>query len=77
MLQYTKHGNSSHPQAYTQKYLTHKHDILQTCESKGGHIKMAIIIKIGISFAMQLAYLVIIKISGRQGSLTQQPHELL
>ena len=57
--------------------LTRKHDILQTRACKGGHIKMATIIKIGFTFAAQLAYPVVIEISGRQESLTQQPYELL
>ena len=59
------------------QYLTLKHDILQTRDCKCGHIKMTNIIKIGFTFATQLAYPVIIEISGWQGSLTQQPYELL
>ena len=59
------------------QYLTRKHDILETCDCKGGHIKVAAIRKIGFTFAAQLAYPVIIEISGRQESLTQQPYELL
>ena len=57
--------------------MTHKHDILQTRDSKGSHIKIATIIKIVFTSAVQLAYPVIIEISGLQGSLTQKPYELL
>ena len=59
------------------QYPTRKHDILQKCDCKGGHIKMTTIIKISFTFAMQLAYPVIIEISGWQRSLTRQPYELL
>ena len=45
--------------------------------NKGGHIKMTAIIKIGFIFAVELAYPVIIEISARQRSLTQQPYKLL
>ena len=38
---------------------------------------MTAIIKIGFTFAVELAYPVIIEISARQRSLTQQPYELL
>ena len=38
---------------------------------------MMTIIKIGFTFATQLAYPVTIEISGQQGSLTQQAYELL
>ena len=38
------------------QYLTCKHDILQTCNCKDGHIKMTTIIKIGFTVATQLAY---------------------
>ena len=43
---------------------------------QGGNIKVKII-KIRLAFAAQLAYFVISEISGWQGSLTQQPYELL
>ena len=59
------------------QYPTRKHDILQKCDCKGGHIKMTTIIKISFTFAMQLVYPVIIEISGWQRSLTHQPYELL
>ena len=59
------------------QHLTCKHDILQTQNCKGGHIKMTTIIKIGFTFDTQLAYPLIIATSGQQGSLTQQPYELL
>ena len=59
------------------EYLTCKYDILQTGNRKFARINMATIVKIGFSFAMQLAYPVIIEISSQQGSLTQQPYELL
>ena len=49
-----------------------KHDILQSHNCKGGHRKMATIIKIGFTFAAKLAYLVIIEINGCKESLTQQ-----
>ena len=42
------------------QYLTHKHDILQTRDCKGGHMKMTTIIKIGFTFTAQLTYPVII-----------------
>ena len=59
------------------KYLTRKHDILQTHHCRRGHIKMTTIIKIGFTLAAQLGYPVIIEISGWQGSLIQQPYELM
>ena len=59
------------------KYPTRKHEILQKRDCKGGHIKMTTIKKIGFTFVMQLAYPVIIEISGWQRSLAQQPYELL
>ena len=59
------------------QYLTNKHGILRSCNYKGGHIKMTNFIKIGIIFALQLAYPVIIESSGHQRSLTQHPYELL
>ena len=37
--------------------LTHKHDILKICNCKGGHIKMATIIKVVFSFATKLVKL--------------------
>ena len=59
VLQHTILGNSSYPQVsahyHTKHYLTCKHDILQTCGYKDGHIKMAAILKIGFTFAAQLA----------------------
>ena len=69
MLQYTKHGNFSHPQVsahyHTQikQYLTCKHDILQTCNYKVGHIKVTTIIKICFTSDAQLAYPVILEIT--------------
>ena len=59
------------------QYLTRKQEIFQSGDCKGGPIKMTSIIKIGFTFAPQLAYPVIIGISGRQGSLTQKPYELM
>ena len=47
------------------EYLTSKHDILQTRNCKGGHIKMTTIIKTGFTFTVQVARPVIIEISGR------------
>ena len=38
---------------------------------------MTTIIKIGLTFVVQLAYPVITEISGWQRSLTQQPYQLL
>ena len=61
----------------TKQYRTRKHDILQTRDCKDRHIKMTTIMQIGFTFTMQLAYPVIIEISGRKRSLTQQPYELL
>ena len=59
VLQHTILGNSSYPQVsahyHTKHYLTCKHDILQTCGYKDGHIKMAAILKICFTFAAQLA----------------------
>ena len=66
-----------HVTTQIKQYLTMKQDILQTRDCKCGHIKMTNIINIGFTFATQLAYPVIIEISGWQGSLTQQPYELL
>ena len=37
------------------QYITHKHDILQTQDCKGGHLKMTII-KTDFTFAAQLVY---------------------
>ena len=65
-----------HVTTQIKQYLTLKHDILQTRDCKCGHIKMTNI-KIGFTFATQLAYPVIIEMSGWQGSLTQQPYQLL
>ena len=66
-----------HITTQVKQYLTCKHDILQTRNRKGGHIKRTTIIKIGFTFAVQLAYHIIIEIGGWQGSLTQQPYKLL
>ena len=55
------------------QYLAWKYDIPQTRDCKGGHIKMAVILKIAFTFA----YPVIIELAGGQGSLPQQPYELL
>ena len=38
------------------QYLTCKHDILKTCNCKGGRIKMTTIVKLGFIFTVQLAY---------------------
>ena len=59
------------------KYLTCKHDVPQTHDCKGSHIKMTTIRKIGFTFVVQSAYPGINEISGRKESLTQQPYELL
>ena len=57
--------------------LTHKYGLPQTSNCKGGHMKMTTVIKISFTFAVQLANPVIKEIIGGQGSLTQQPYELL
>ena len=59
------------------QYLTCKHNILEARHCKGGHIMMTTITKIDLTFATQLAYPVIIEISGQQGSSTQHLYELL
>ena len=58
----------------TKQYRTRKHDILQTRDCKD---RLTTIMQIGFTFTVQLAYPVIIEISGRKRSLTQQPYELL
>ena len=65
-----------HITAQIEQYLTRKHDILQTHDCKGGHIKMTTIIKIGLTFAAQLAFPVTIEASGQRGSLIKQPYEV-
>ena len=40
-------------------------------------MKMATIVKLGLTFAAKLAYPVITEINDQQKSLTQQPYELL
>ena len=59
-----------HVTTQIKQYLTCNHNILQTHDCKGGQIKMATIIKIGFTFVAQLAYAVIVEISGQQGNLT-------
>ena len=79
-LQFTKYGNSSHPRVsahyHTNKTISNSQTWNSPNNCKGGNIKVKII-KLHFVFAAQLAYSVILEISGWQGSLTQQPYELL
>ena len=51
--------NHQHIIIQMKRYLTCKHDILQTRGCKGGHIKMVTVVKIGFTFVVQLVFPVI------------------